>query len=293
MGDETPKRHWIGWGPALLLLVGVGAWIGLSTSSEDAGRETESFEETWDDEWAEAEAPERETEPEETAEESENSPDESRDDSSETAHVEEDEATITFEEREASDRRFPGQRSGEREEYKPAVLEVVTNFDKADVTVNGLPYPEYKNEDEDEQGMVLPAGGPYTVKVSYDGKTKTYTLSLRPYEVRLLMVELSGFKGGPVAPAATTARATNKPKKKKKKKKKKNGKGRVTVYSKPKGTVHVDGEPKNQQTPGTVQVAAGQHDIQVKFNSGQMSESKTVRVREGSRIKLFFRKRGD
>ena len=176
------------------------------------------------------------------------------------------------------------------EEYKPAVLRIVTNFEKADATVNGLPYPEY-SEQSDQKGMVLPAGGPYTVKVTYDGKSKSYRISLRPYEVRYLMVELSGFKGGgPVTPAPSRKAAggdSAKPNSQNNEK----GRGRVTVYSKPKGTVHVDGNPKKQQTPGTVQVEAGQHNIQVKFDSGEMSESKTVRVRKGSRIKLFFRKR--
>jgi hypothetical protein len=175
------------------------------------------------------------------------------------------------------------------EEYKPAVLRIVTNFEKADATVNGLPYPEY-SERSDKKGMVLPAGGPYNVKVTYDGKSKSYRISLRPYEVRYLMVELSGFKGGgPVTPSPSrnatgdSAKAGSQ--------NDQDGRGRVTVYSKPKGTIHVDGSPKKQQTPGTVQVAAGQHNIQVEFEGGEMSEKKTVRVRKGSRIKLFFRKR--
>ena len=190
-----------------------------------------------------------------------------------------------------------GQQRGqqqERKQYKPAVLQIVTNFSRADVTVNGLPYPEYKStDDEEEDGMVLPAGGPYTVEVTYDGKKKTYTISLRPYEVRVLMVELSGFKGGPPAPKQT--KAPQSPPDSAEAAAKNNDDsgetGRVTVYSKPKGTIQVDGSPKKQKTPGTVEVPPGQHDIQVKFDDGNMSESKTVRVRKGSRIKLFFRKK--
>ncbi len=193
---------------------------------------------------------------------------------------------------------FPGQarpqnqkqKRGEREEYKPAVLEIVTNFDKADVTVNGLPYPEYVSGDGDQQGMVLPAGGPYHVEVTYDGKTKTYTVSLRPYEVRVMMVELSGYEGGAPGPKSKSEES-EKDQRSKSESNGEEGNGRVTVYSKPKGTVHVDGEPRKQKTPGTIEVEAGQHDIQVEFEGGDMSESKTVRVRKGSRIKLFFRKR--
>ena len=73
-------------------------------------------------------------------------------------------------------------------EYKAAVLHVVTNFEKADVTVNGLKYPEYIEPGEAE-GMVLPAGGPYDVLVKFGENTKKYILNLRPHETRLLVVE--------------------------------------------------------------------------------------------------------
>jgi hypothetical protein len=173
----------------------------------------------------------------------------------------------------------------ERPEYKPAVLEVVTNFAKADITVNGMPYPEYRQENE-EPGMVLPAGGPHIVVVSYEGKKKTYRVTLRPYEHKVLMVELTGYKGGSVSrsPSASDRnRNTNKPKE--------DGEGRVTVYSKPKGQIHVNGNPRKTNTPGTISVPAGRHDIQVEFSEGEMSESKSIRIRDGSRIKLFFRKK--
>lgn len=177
----------------------------------------------------------------------------------------------------------------ERLEYKPAVLQIVTNFKKADANINGIPYPEYV-EPGTEPGMVLPAGGPYNVEVTYNGNTKSYTLSLDPYEIRYLMVELSGFKGG--SPAPSTERNTGDSADQTKEK---NGdsKGRVTVYSKPKGGIKVDGNSKGQKTPGTIKVEPGEHDIQVEFEGGETSESKSVRVREGSRIKLFFRKNDD
>jgi hypothetical protein len=184
--------------------------------------------------------------------------------------------------------RQPGQQrrgddSGARD-LQPSLLRVVTNFEKADVTVNGMPYPEYVEEDEDQNGMVLPAGGPYTVRVNYNGKTKVYTITLRPYRTRILMVELSGFKGGSVSKTSGGSPSPSGSNESQQ------GQGRVTVYSKPKGSIIVDGEPRDQQTPGTVQVPAGRHDVQVRFEEGGTSESKTVRVRQGSRIKLFFRK---
>jgi len=183
----------------------------------------------------------------------------------------------------------PGQGNPEGEqrvEYKPAVLQIVTNFKKADASVNGIPYPEYV-EPGNEPGMVLPAGGPYTVEVTYDGKTKTYTISLDPYEIRYLMVELTGFEGGaPTSgreqPAAGGSSARDE-----------DGVGRVTVYSRPKGAIQVDGQSEGQETPGTIEVNPGEHTIQVDFGDGGMSESKSVRVRNGSKIKLFFRKDDD
>lgn len=180
-------------------------------------------------------------------------------------------------------------RAARREDWKPAVLQIVTNFEKADATVNGLPYPEYVPEGEQE-GMVLPAGGPHTVEVTYDGKTKTYRLFLRPKEVRILMVELSGFRGGAAAgptprpaPRPQAARADDSDED--------SEQGRVTVYAKPKGSILIDGAGTGEETPGTVDVEPGRHEVQVKFEDGAESEKKIIRVRKGSRIKLFFRQR--
>lgn len=178
-----------------------------------------------------------------------------------------------------------------REQWEPAVLQVVTNFEKADVTVNGLPYPEYPQDGEPD-GMVLPAGGPYTVEVTYDGNTKTYELYLKPHETRLLMVDLSGFNGsGHAPPRRPSITRRPKPEPKKEEKDDENGEGRVTVYSKPKGEILIDKRGSNERTPGTVTVEPGRHEVQVRFEDGEESEKKIIRVRKGSRIKLFFRQK--
>lgn len=169
-------------------------------------------------------------------------------------------------------------------DFKPAVLKVVTNFAKADVTVNGMPYPEYV-ENTDKEGMVLPAGGPYTVEVTYDGKTKTYQVGLEPYRVRILMVELTGFKGGDVKPGS----GDRNPRKGDKEEQEEGDYGQVTVYSKPKGQIVIDGEPSGENSPGTVKVEPGRHDVKIQYDNGDTSETKTVRVRRGQRLKLFFR----
>lgn len=189
----------------------------------------------------------------------------------------------------------PGQSNSKRKkkgpEWKSAVLQIVTNFEKADVTVNGLPYPEYTPEGE-EEGMVLPAGGPHIVEVVYDGKTKTYQVHLRAYETRILMVELSGLKGSTGGKQTAKRPASKKPDDKPSREEdKEEGIGRVTVYSKPNGTILIDGSQTEEKTPGTVEVDPGRHEIQVKFDNGDVSEKKIIRVRKGSRIKLFFRQR--
>lgn len=173
---------------------------------------------------------------------------------------------------------------------KPALLVLVTNFDKADITVNGLPYPEYYEEPEDE-GMLLPAGGPYNVIVSYDGKSKVYDISLKPYEARYLVVELTGFKGGaaPAPARPAPAKPAAKAEEPKEEQKEDEGSGKVTVYSKPRGDILLDGKEAGKRTPNTIDADEGRHEVQVRYESGETSEPKIVRVRKGSRIKLFFR----
>lgn len=181
------------------------------------------------------------------------------------------------------------QRSQKPKRYRSSVLVVVTNFDKATVTVNGRAYPSYVEPGEPE-GMILPAGGPYQVEVKYDGKAKLYTLTMRPNETRYLVVDLSGFKGSatssltPPVPNAPTPVAEEE-------QKEEDGEGKVTAYSKPRGNIFVDGKDTGKMAPNTVPMEPGRHEIQVRYENGEMSEKKIVRVRKGSSIKLFFRQK--
>jgi len=171
--------------------------------------------------------------------------------------------------------------------YKSAVLQVVANFQKSEVTVNGIPYPSYIEPGQPE-GVVLPAGGPYDVRVTHQGKTKAYTVYLRPNETRLLIVEIPGFSGSAAPPPVARAAArTPEPEPKSDSA----DPGKVTVYSKPPGVIIIDGKNMGEKTPGTVDVANGRHEVQVQYDGGEISEKKIVRVRDGSRIKLFFRER--
>ena len=188
--------------------------------------------------------------------------------------------------------------NGKRTTLKPAIFRVVTNFSKADIRVNGLSYKEFYTEDEQE-GMVLPAGGPYTVVTEYDGKVKTSTLSFRPYETHYMVVELTGYNAPPSAapapptPAVVPPRDANPEVEGDKEEDEGKAPGKITVYSKPRGTVIIDGKDTGTAAPNTVEAEDGRHEVQVKYEGGEVSEKKIVRVRKGSKIKLFFRQRTD
>lgn len=179
-----------------------------------------------------------------------------------------------------------------RQRWKPAVLQVVTDFSEARVTVNGLPYPTSRAPDEPD-GMVLPAGGPHNVEVKVGNNSKHYNLHLRPYETRLLLVELTNFSGTGVAPPPPRKAPPAKPEPPAEEEKESppGEGGQVTVYSKPAGTVISNGTETGDKTPGTVDLPLGRHELQVRYETGAVSEKKIVRVRNGSKIKLFFRER--
>ena len=174
--------------------------------------------------------------------------------------------------------------------YHPAVIEIVANFDEADATINGIAYPEYTPQGE-EGGMILPAGGPYSVEVKFGDKAKYYEIFLKPNETRILFVSSNGAGSAPKKYPKKIGKVEKKAEKKEKTNDKK-APGKVTVYGKPKGTIIVDGVEKSESTPGTIEMENGRHEIQVKYkDSGELSEKKIVRVRGGSKIKLFFRER--
>jgi hypothetical protein len=173
---------------------------------------------------------------------------------------------------------------------KPAVLVIVTDFDKVDVTVNGLAYPEFVPEGE-QRGMVLPAGGPHMVIARAGDKSKVYEIGLNAYETRYIVIEPNTLGNGvipatpPPAPPSTVKRGPEPepiidPN---------SNVGKVTVYSKPGGEIIVDDKPVGQKAPYTVDVDEGRHELQVRYETGELSEKKIVRARKGSRIKLFFR----
>ena len=168
-----------------------------------------------------------------------------------------------------------------------STLVVITNFSRAEVTINGDLYPSY-SDDGQNRGMRLPSGQEHEVLVEFDGNTKLYRIKLQPGERRLLMVELTGMRAGN-APTPTARQRTPRPTTDDDEEDLEEDEGRITVYSRPRGSIFVGDRDMNQKTPGTVDVDPGRHEVQVKYDDGEMSETKTVRVREGSRIKLFFR----
>jgi hypothetical protein len=167
-------------------------------------------------------------------------------------------------------------------------LVVITNFTRAEVTINGEPYPDY-SEDGQNRGVRLPARAEHEVRVNFDGRQKIYRLTLVPGERRLLMVELTGMRASGEPAPAPAPRPRPIPDEELSYERVGPERGQVTVYSRPQGTIYIGDREMGEDTPGTVEVEEGRHEVKVRYEDGQMSETKVVRVREGSRIKLFFR----
>ncbi|CAN0532754.1 unnamed protein product, partial [Laminaria digitata] len=54
----------------------------------------------------------------------------------------------------------------------------------------------------------------------------------------------------------------------------------------------LDSKPTGLNTPETAYIEEGEHLVQVRFEDGETSKTKSVNVRAGSRVKLFFRQDG-
>lgn len=159
----------------------------------------------------------------------------------------------------------------------------------ATATVDGKPYPKRA-----EYGMKVSANERHQVVVRQGEKEKTYVIVVRPRELRTLMVDLAGYQTPP-APAPRASAASKGPtpyKPPAKAEEEGDEKGKLTVYSKPKGEVFVDGSPLGATTPMiNRELDLGRHEVQVRWENGEMSEVKTIRIRKGSKLKLFFRDR--
>ncbi|MBH24665.1 MAG: hypothetical protein CMH57_09490 [Myxococcales bacterium] len=164
-------------------------------------------------------------------------------------------------------------------------LEIHTNYG-ALITVDGKPYPR-----RSEYGMKLPALKRHDVLVKMGDKEKTYTVYLKPREKRILMVDITGYNTPPT-PTAKSSSPALPSKDEPKKEEDGDESGKLTVYSKPKGEVFVDGGALGASTPMINRdLDVGRHEVQVKWEDGRMSEVKTIRIRKGSKLKLFFRDR--
>ncbi len=170
----------------------------------------------------------------------------------------------------------------ERDMTPKGWLVVMTPY-KASVMVDDQPYPR-----RNENGLVVNANERHKVHVQIGDKEKTYTVVVGPRERRTLVVDISGFNTPPT-PTAAPKTTTKKPAAKEEDK---DESGKLTVYSKPKGEVYVDGSAVGATTPMiNRELELGRHEVQVKWETGEMSEVKTVRIRKGSKLKLFFRDR--
>jgi hypothetical protein len=164
----------------------------------------------------------------------------------------------------------------------------------AQITVDDKPYPR-----RSEYGVQVTAGERHEVKVKVGDKEKKYVVAVRPREVHTLLVDLTGWQSPPGAgeappPITSPAATTDEPAEPVEEEATEGEEGKLTVYSKPKGEVYVDGAAIGATTPMiNRELELGRHEIQVKWETGQMSEVKTIRVRKGSKLKLFFRDRNE
>lgn len=163
----------------------------------------------------------------------------------------------------------------------------------AQITVDNKPYPR-----RSEYGIQVTAGERHEVKVKVGDKEKKYVVAVRPREVHTLLVDLTGWQAPPGAgeapPPITSPAATTDEPAEPEEEAAEGEEGKLTVYSKPKGEVYVDGAAIGATTPMiNRELELGRHEIQVKWETGQMSEVKTIRVRKGSKLKLFFRDRNE
>jgi hypothetical protein len=151
------------------------------------------------------------------------------------------------------------------------------------ITIDGKPYPRRA-----EYGMRVAANVRHQVDVKQGDKEKSYTIVVKNGELRTLLVDLTGYQSGPSLSASGGPAGKYKPPASKKADS--DSPGKLTVYSKPKGEVFLDGSALGATTPMiNREVDLGRHEVQVKWESGDMSEVKTIRIRKGSKLKLFFR----
>jgi len=164
-------------------------------------------------------------------------------------------------------------------------IQIFTNYD-AVVTVDGQPYPKRA-----DNGMKVTANETHAVHVKMGDKEKNYTVVVEARELRTLLVDLSGYQTPP-SPATAKSSGGKSTSKAKEAKEESDDTGKLTVYSKPKGDVYVDSTALGASTPMiNRELDIGRHEVQVKWESGDMSEVKTIRIRKGSKLKLFFRDR--
>lgn len=155
------------------------------------------------------------------------------------------------------------------------------------VTIDGKPYPR-----RSEYGMRVSSNVRHQIAVKKGEKEKRYTIVVKKGEMRTMLVDLTGYQTSPKVSSGPASKYT--PPKPKSDKKDDATTGKLTVYSKPKGEVFVDGNALGATTPMiNREVELGRHEVQVKWENGEMSEVKTIRIRKGSKLKLFFRDRNN
>lgn len=167
-----------------------------------------------------------------------------------------------------------------------AFIIVQAAFDRTQITVDGVPYPE-----RSQIGLPVTPGVTHEVIVKNEQATFTYKVSLSPHEARVFMVDLSS--GYSLGGGVSKARPNRKGKgvdKDKKKKDDKNESGYLTINASNDSKVYIDGKLVAQSTPlKRHKLSVGRHTVRVFYKgSGKFSETRRAAISKGRHISLHF-----
>jgi hypothetical protein len=170
-----------------------------------------------------------------------------------------------------------------------AQLVVITNFDNAEVEINGTSYP-YEWIHDDMNGVLLPSERFYRVVVrTSPEQSRSFRFTLENREVRLLVVDIENMGAAP-SPQAST-RPSRDDDDDEEEEEDEEEIGYLGVSSSPRGIVHVDGESTGMRTPARrIELEPGRHEVTVYYDEEEtMSEVKHVLIRQGVNTNVFFR----
>lgn len=171
-----------------------------------------------------------------------------------------------------------------------AHLLVITDFDTAEIEINGTNYP-YEWIWGDSAGVFLPGDRNYVISVAASPEQRrTFRFRLRNGERRVLVVDIANLGQRTPPPARAAPRTPAAPAAEEPGEESENI-GYLGVSSSPRGTVLVDGRDTGVRTPARrIELEPGRHEVQIRWDdSEELSEVKYVLIRAGVNTNVFFR----